>query len=161
MSDSAPACRAGWDGSLFPPAASRKQQLPDLFDEPEVDLSLIVPAYNEEERLPIMLADTMKFLEQRRQKNPCVARAKRPCAAFKLHMHAPHRSATRSGFTYELLIVDDGSRDGTSRVVLEATRQHGSQRVRLMRAFRNRGKGGAVRAVRTTARCCAMGAAHS
>jgi hypothetical protein len=33
------------------------------------DLSLVVPAYNEEERLPTMLEEHLKFIEQEMQKS--------------------------------------------------------------------------------------------
>ncbi len=47
---------------------------------PACDISLIVPAYNEEKRLPIMLKETAKYI------------------------------ATRKS-TFEMIIVDDGSKD--------------------------------------------------
>lgn len=34
----------------------------------KIDLSLVVPSYNEEQRLPIMLEDTVKFLKQYNKK---------------------------------------------------------------------------------------------
>ncbi len=46
-----------------------------------------------------------------------------------------------SGFTYELLVVDDGSRDKTKEVVLGL--QHNN--VKLLSYDNNRGKGGAVK----------------
>lgn len=55
-----------------------------------MDLSLVVPSYNEEKRLPKMVEVTMKYLEER-------------------------KSANKS-FTYEMVIVDDGSKDTTYKV---------------------------------------------
>jgi dolichyl-phosphate beta-glucosyltransferase len=44
----------------------KKQQINEfgqqIFFPPSCDLTLIIPAYNEEERLPIMLNETIKFL---------------------------------------------------------------------------------------------------
>jgi dolichyl-phosphate beta-glucosyltransferase len=51
-------------------------------------------------------------------------------------------------FTYEMIIVDDGSKDGTSGVALDYVRKYGDDKVRLCKLFKNCGKGGAVRKVR-------------
>jgi dolichyl-phosphate beta-glucosyltransferase len=77
-----------------------------------VELSLIVPAYDEEHRL-------LPTLE-------------------RLHAHLSARPAS-----YEILVVDDGSTDGTCAVVeaARATIPH----LRLLRQSPNRGKGAAVR----------------
>jgi dolichyl-phosphate beta-glucosyltransferase len=50
-------------------------------------------------------------------------------------------------FTYEMIIVDDGSKDGTSGVALDYVRKYGDDKVRLCKLFKNCGKGGAVRKV--------------
>ena len=47
--------------------------------------------------------------------------------------------------SYEVIIVDDGSKDGTVAVGLGYTEQLGSDKVRVLSLARNRGKGGAVR----------------
>ena len=51
-------------------------------------------------------------------------------------------------FTYEVIVVNDGSRDNTSDVVLKYVRQYGVDKVRLLEFVENRGKGGAIRMVR-------------
>jgi glycosyltransferase involved in cell wall biosynthesis len=79
---------------------------------PFVDLSIIVPAYNEEHRLPPTLARLHAYLAAQ-----------------------PMR--------YEIVIVDDGSRDGTCAVV-SAAMAH-IPNLRLVRQSPNRGKGAAVR----------------
>jgi dolichyl-phosphate beta-glucosyltransferase len=77
-----------------------------------VDVSVVIPAYNEELRL-----------------RPTLER---------LHAHLSARSAS-----YEIVVVDDGSRDGTCEVVAAvATR---IPHVVLVRQRPNRGKGAAVR----------------
>ena len=58
------------------------------------------------------------------------------------------RSKSDPTFTYEVIIVNDGSRDGTSEVALKYVRQYGVEKVRLLEFVKNRGKGGAVRMVR-------------
>jgi glycosyltransferase involved in cell wall biosynthesis len=79
---------------------------------PFVDLSVIVPAYNEEQRLP-----------------PTLERL--------------HRFLTSQPMRYEIVVVDDGSKDGTCAVVEQAM-QH-IPNLRLVRQTPNRGKGAAVR----------------
>ena len=77
----------------------------------------VVPAYNEEARISPMLDETLGFLEARK-----------------------FRDASK---TYEVIVVDDGSRDGTVGVVRRFCNKHDS--VRLLELHKNHGKGGAVR----------------
>jgi glycosyltransferase involved in cell wall biosynthesis len=79
---------------------------------PFVDLSIIVPAFNEEHRLPPTLARLHAFLAAQ-----------------------PMR--------YEIVVVDDGSRDATCAVVEAAMAS--IPNLRLVRQTPNRGKGAAVR----------------
>ena len=79
---------------------------------PFVDLSIIVPAYNEEQRLPPTLERLHAFLSQQ-----------------------PMR--------YEIIVVDDGSKDETCRVVEEHAQR--IPHLRLVRQLPNKGKGAAVR----------------
>jgi glycosyltransferase involved in cell wall biosynthesis len=79
---------------------------------PFVDLSIIVPAYNEELRLPPTLERLSAFL-------------------------------TAQKLSYEIVVVDDGSRDNTCGVVIGA--QAHIPNLRLVRQTPNRGKGAAVR----------------
>jgi glycosyltransferase involved in cell wall biosynthesis len=79
---------------------------------PFVDLSIIVPAYNEEHRLPPTLARLAAYLAAQ-----------------------PMR--------WEIVVVDDGSRDATCAVV-SAAMAH-IPNLRLERQSPNRGKGAAVR----------------
>jgi dolichyl-phosphate beta-glucosyltransferase len=75
------------------------------------------------------------------------------------------RQANDRSFTYELIIVDDGSPDKTSavrsmkfesifflnlilKIALEYSAQYGTDIVRVLTFDANRGKGGAVRMVR-------------
>lgn len=75
-----------------------------------IDLSIVVPAYNEEHRLPPTLDHLHRFLNT-----------------------MPLR--------YEIVVVDDGSKDDTCGVALRC----GLPNVRLVRQVPNKGKGAAVR----------------
>ncbi|WP_345442306.1 dolichyl-phosphate beta-glucosyltransferase [Actinoallomurus vinaceus] len=77
-----------------------------------VDLSVIIPAYNERFRLRATLEAISGYL----------------CS---------------SDLCWELIVVDDGSQDGTHRVVESAARI--DPRIRVIRSPYNRGKGHAVR----------------
>jgi dolichyl-phosphate beta-glucosyltransferase len=79
-------------------------------DENGVELSVVIPSYNEEKRLAAGLRQALEYLGRR-------------------------------GLPYELLVVDDGSRDRTA----ELAETFAGQGVRVLRHERNRGKGAAVR----------------
>ena len=76
------------------------------------DLSVVIPAYNEEDRLEPVLRSMVEYF----------------------------RARSRS---VEVLVVDDGSRDGTSALVQALAAEFGE--IRLIRLAANRGKGYAVR----------------
>lgn len=75
-----------------------------------VDLSVVVPAYNEAARLPRTLQRLREYLDAR-------------------------------GQSYEIVVVDDGSSDGTA----EVARSAGGPALLLLANARNRGKGYSVR----------------
>uniref|UniRef100_A0A8C4N686 Dolichyl-phosphate beta-glucosyltransferase n=2 Tax=Eptatretus burgeri TaxID=7764 RepID=A0A8C4N686_EPTBU len=100
------------------PRTGAQHQAPSLKDPSSRDLSVVIPAYNEENRLPPMLDEALKYLEARQRR---------------------HLS-----FTYEVLVVDDGSTDKTTEVALAYSSRLGFDRVRVMTLPRNRGKGYAV-----------------
>jgi len=55
------------------------------------------------------------------------------------------RQAKDSSFTYEVIVVDDGSKDTTTQVALEYARRETASIVRVLTLHANRGKGGAVK----------------
>nr|BAN20766.1 dolichyl-phosphate beta-D-mannosyltransferase, putative [Riptortus pedestris] len=99
--------------------SSSEQFFPSLKDPFSINLSVIVPAYDEEKRLPPMLDECLEFLENRQNIN--------------------------KSFKYEVIIVSDGSKDQTVKVALEYNKKFGSDKVRILDLKPNRGKGGAVR----------------
>ncbi|KAL9679238.1 hypothetical protein QQ045_017094 [Rhodiola kirilowii] len=88
-------------------------------DPAEKYLSLIVPAYNEEYRLPGALDETINYLRKRASKD--------------------------KEFSYEVIIVDDGSTDGTKRVAFDYVRKYTIDSVRVILLGKNYGKGEAIR----------------
>eukprot|EP00099_Drosophila_melanogaster_P018183 NP_609202.1 wollknaeuel [Drosophila melanogaster] len=105
--------------TFLDPHTIKTVTFPSLEDSPSLELSVIVPAYNEEQRLPSMLDECLAFLEQ--------------------------KSAGTPNFTYEVIVVSDGSQDATVSVALGYSKKHGAEKVRVLELIENRGKGGAVR----------------
>lgn len=92
---------------------------PSINDPASVELSVIVPAYNEEERLPMMMDEALEYLEERKKK--------------------------LKSFTYEVIVVDDGSKDKTTQTAQSYCNKYGSDKIRVLTLTKNRGKGGAIR----------------
>ena len=74
-------------------------------------LSVVIPCYNEELRLPPTIEQVERYLDEQ-------------------------------GTAYELVLVDDGSSDGTRKVMDDAVARHDGVRVEVLP--RNRGKGRAL-----------------
>ncbi len=99
-------------GNTMSTIPNHSTNLPTNCSDRPIDLSVIVPAFNEEERIGPTLADLDNVL-----------------AAMSIR--------------YQILVVDDGSSDGTAALVTRMARKR--QSIHLMRTFPNRGKGHAVR----------------
>ncbi|KAG0465588.1 hypothetical protein HPP92_019752 [Vanilla planifolia] len=110
---------AGSDAFFEDPNSLKKVSCPSIFDRAEKYLSLVIPAFNEEHRLPGALVEMLGFLQQ--------------------------RAATDKSFTYEVIIVDDGSTDKTSKVAFEFVRKYKIDNVRVLLLGRNHGKGEAIK----------------
>ena len=50
-------------------------------------------------------------------------------------------------FTWEIIIVDDGSKDKTKEVGWEYAKRYHNSNIRVLVEYHNRGKGGAIRMV--------------
>ena len=81
-------------------------------EEPMKDLSLVIPAYNEEHRIGKTLSENLEFL-------------------------------SRQAYSWEMIIVDDGSKDDTFNIVWKIAKNWPDS-IRLLRLPRNSGKGAAV-----------------
>jgi dolichyl-phosphate beta-glucosyltransferase len=99
-------------------------------------VSVVIPAYNETKRLEVMLNETISYLDSRVNQEPEL-------------------------FTFEIIIVDDGSQDGTTdlanaygKAYLKRMKREGKQRdFKVLTFERNRGKGGAVQRVSLINKC--------
>ncbi|OLY81053.1 Dolichyl-phosphate beta-glucosyltransferase [Smittium mucronatum] len=90
------------------------KKLPKISDKPEVFLSIIVPAYNEELRLPLLLDDIREYM-----------------------------TSLKNKISYEIIIVNDASKDNTVKIALEYGKKH-SMPIKVKTNAINRGKGGSV-----------------
>jgi dolichyl-phosphate beta-glucosyltransferase len=107
-------------------------------ERPEVMMSVVVPAYNEEARMEIMLEEAVAFLDQEYGRTPELTKGRVPNGSTGAE-------STRGIGGYEILIVNDGSKDRTVDVALSfAKRNNLHDILRVCTLKENRGKGGAV-----------------
>ncbi|XP_041973035.1 dolichyl-phosphate beta-glucosyltransferase [Aricia agestis] len=111
--------RSNKEGSFYDPKTRSRIMFSRLQDDFSVNLSVVVPAYNEQDRLPSMLDEAFEFLETRSKEIP--------------------------DYKYEIIVVSDGSRDKTVQVAESYVQKYGTERIRCLELEKNRGKGGAVR----------------
>ncbi|POM69618.1 Putative dolichyl-phosphate beta-glucosyltransferase [Phytophthora palmivora] len=102
------------------PSTNKLLPFGSLGDEKaEVSLTVVIPAYNEEDRILVTIKDTVAFLDEKKKKDV--------------------------SFSYEIIVVDDCSVDKTVDVVMKEVQKHSVDRIRLLRLQKNHGKGGAIR----------------
>ena len=106
--------------ALFVNSSKEEESFPSVFDDASLLLTIVVPCYNEEKRLVKGMKATMEYLESKSKKDET--------------------------FTWEIIMVDDGSRDKTSELIMKQyVQKYSSDKIRLLKLFKNNGKGGAVR----------------
>jgi len=114
-------------------------------------MSLVVPAFNEEERLGIMLAEATEYLEEKYSNPEYRFSANGSLKRRKDSSQQLGNGHTISGETpqtgWEVLVVSDGSTDKTVDTALQFARDLGgntASSIRVIHLHENRGKGGAV-----------------
>lgn len=117
-----PLPRVNWapqEKTFQDPRTGAQYEFPSISDKPSLTLTVVVPAYNEQYRISPMLDVTIEHLERKHEQN--------------------------AEFTYEIIVVDDCSKDNTIGVVMDYISKIGVDKLRLLRLAQNRGKGGAIR----------------
>lgn len=114
-------------------------------------MSLVVPAFNEEERLGIMLTEAVEYLQHaygneapKAQANGNRAKRKDATQAVPNDYAEPDSNRLPG---WEILVVSDGSTDKTVDTALQFARELGGKSascIRVISLHKNRGKGGAV-----------------
>lgn len=113
------ASNAGAAPFMEDPSSFERVQFPSIFDPASKYLSLIMPAFNEQDRIRSTLDETLSYLQDRVKKD--------------------------KSFTYEIIIVDDGSKDNTTKIGFEYVNKYGLDMIRILKQGVNQGKGAAVR----------------
>ena len=121
-------------------------------EKADVFMSLVVPAFNEEDRLGIMLREAVDYLEQEygalekmdSRSNGSVKRRKANGHQVS-NGHAMVGNMNANG--WEILVVSDGSTDKTVDVALSFAKDlktKAGSSIRVIQLHENRGKGGAT-----------------
>ncbi|KAE8150723.1 nucleotide-diphospho-sugar transferase [Aspergillus avenaceus] len=170
------------DGSITEPqqlpcwqeSLKRTNKAPDhsAMEQPDLFMSVVIPAYNEEERLGGMLEEAVNYLERTygtlrdtvdENKAETTTRQRKPVNG---HVNG-HATSDTTQKGWEIIIVSDGSKDKTEDIAFAFARDHqlslhpkgyagpwtpGTQEgvhippgtIRIVTLTKNRGKGGAV-----------------
>lgn len=114
-------CIAEGDGRTFEdPHRTRQIPVPSIHSDPSKMLTVVFPAYNESGRMNAAVDEALEFLSIKRKKD--------------------------INFSYEIIVVDDGSKDDTYTRAMEYVDRCGIDTFRVLRLPVNKGKGAAVRA---------------
>ena len=143
---------------------------PEFPREPSIFMSLVVPAYNENERRPIMLDETIEYFKVRLRRReqtapssrrvrglppPSVAALDLPQLAASHYPPAfPQGRPNASKEVVEIIVVDDGSKDDTAKIASQygaklnakfKASSGGGIVLRVLKVSPNCGKGNAVK----------------
>ena len=129
----------------------------DQITEAELFMTLVVPAYNEQDRLPGMLEEAVEYLEREYGHHGTTSKSS---SNGGLQASGKQGDARRG---WEVLIVSDGSKDRTIATALDFAKTHQLRKtppsgkgkegsptsispgtIRVISLEQNRGKGGAV-----------------
>lgn len=118
-------------------SGDRDEKHTGTIDAPKLCMSVVIPAYNEEERIEIMLEEAVAFLDCEYGRTPGKDK-------HKVNGKSERKQAGGLG-GYEILIVNDGSKDKTVDIALAFSRKNNLHDIlRICTLEHNRGKGGAV-----------------
>lgn len=124
------------------PETGHREKFPSIDDPPSLDLSVVIPAFDEEQRCEYFFADLI-------QTQPTFSLISVPVMLEECLEFLEAKSKANKKFQYEIIVVSDGSRDGTVKKALEYSKRYSSEKFRVLELIQNRGKGGAVRLVST------------
>ncbi|GJN76725.1 dolichyl-phosphate beta-glucosyltransferase [Purpureocillium lilacinum] len=111
----------------------------------ELYLSVVFPAYNEEDRIIPTLEEAVEYLDKHIGRPTDRKTVHSPSRRRHVRAHSADREPEKELSGYEIIIVNDGSKDKTVDVVLEFANKHQLHDIiRVVSLTRNRGKGGGV-----------------
>jgi len=119
-------------------------------EQADVFMSVVIPAYNEEERIHVMLEEAVEFLdreysnESQDQKQLSGMRQRNQGHERVTSNGAHGRQHNTASSGWEILVISDGSTDNTVSVTLDFAQKHSGGSIRVVELVTNRGKGGAV-----------------
>lgn len=139
----------------FDPVSKTKQPFPSINESPSIALSVIVPAYEEEQRCESSIDRIIYYSVLNEHCSfmlnslvhivlPIFTVPKMLDEALD---YLENRANINATFQYEVIIVSDGSKDSTVEVGHSYSKKYSADKVRVLNLIKNRGKGGAVRLV--------------
>ncbi|RYP18757.1 hypothetical protein DL765_003779 [Monosporascus sp. GIB2] len=115
-------------------------------EPPELRMSVVIPAYNEEARILPALKEAVEYLDATFGRSTRTTPTKKQDSYPKRHVKNAFKKAPPEDLAgYEIIIVNDGSTDKTVQVALDFSKEYGLHDIlRIVTLEKNRGKGGSV-----------------